>query len=304
MKSIFSFAVGAILFFELLSANAEQDLPFEPLKPETKKLLLQAVGNPDPFVPHRLALALPANQLKSAIYRGTRQERLLALDAASCFSQPWTILPYVAALMGARDRQVASRATNTLVILLSKVNRKQPSISYEVIPKQVIQLATQLLSITGDARLDVDVRVSALTSVQLLRTQGIEIPIRQEDLLQDDNRAIRRAALATLALPVKEALLGRLAQMSTTDDDLWLRGQAAALLCENAISHGVKKPSRDLVKILKTVIGNAEVPSGAIGPVLSCLNHFPTDSRVDLFDLAHSHPDPSIGEFIKTLQNR
>jgi hypothetical protein len=153
-------------------------------------------------------------------------------------------------------------------------------------------------------RLDLDIRVSALAGVQSLHILGNALEFFPLELLKDDETVIRGGGLALLEPPMEENSLVMLAKMVGQDNDLWLRGQAAALLCENALAHGVRAPSNDLTEVMESVLGNDEVPAGAIGSVLSCLSHFPTETRVDLIDLAMGHPDPSIKAFWKSLNKR
>jgi hypothetical protein len=301
IKPFFSCIAAAVFLTGALSVSSDDERSLQELAPETRTLLQGAIGDSDPASPCRLAGRLELAQLMSAIYTGSRTERLLALDALRCLDNPWPMLPYTAALMGARERPVASRAALVLVNGLSDLIGKP---DLEVVEGQVAQLAGQLLSLARDVRIDLDIRVSALAGVQSLQVFGNPFKIFPLELLEDSDAVIRRAGLALLAPPMEENTLVRLAKMVGQDDDLWLRGQAASLLCENALAHGVRAPSHDLAQVMKSVLGDDEVPAGAIGAVLGCLSHFPREVRVDLIDLAMGHPDPSIKEFWKSLNKR
>lgn len=268
--------------------------------PEITQLLMGAVGDPDPAASHRLARLVTSRQLVQAFYTGSRTERLVALDVAGCLEDPWTILPYLASLMGARDRQVSSRAAGALLKHLSGGNCGIQELA-EVVPGQVVQLMDQLLSLANDVRLDVDLRASALAGIRFLRERGYVFSGDFSELLRDPDRAVRRAALAVVDHPISEDYLSVLASIVFDDQDSRLRGQAAALLCENALVHGVSAPSKDLTTVMKTVIGDAQVPADAIAPLLACLSHFPAPARADLIDLASSHPDKRVGEYWKSL---
>ncbi|MCP4678855.1 MAG: hypothetical protein GY854_25880 [Deltaproteobacteria bacterium] len=115
---------------------------------------------------------------------------------------------------------------------------------------------------------------------------------------------IRRAVLAVVTPQIPEDFLSGLVRMGTEDKDLRLRGQAAALLCENALAHGARAPSEDLKRLLEQALGNAEIPAGGIGAILACLARFPVESRGDLVDLALGHPDPTVKQFWKALKKR
>jgi hypothetical protein len=203
--------------------------------------------------------------------------------------------------MAARERPVASRASLLLLDGLSEVTGKP---AFEMVEGQVTQLAGQLLSLARDARIDLDIRASALVGVQLLQVISNTLKGFPLELLEDSDTVIRSAGLALVEPPIEEPVLIQLAKMVKKDEDFRLRGQAAALLCENALAHGVRVPSADLTAVMESVLGNYEVPAGAVGAVLSCLANFPTEARVDLIDLALGHPDPSVKEFWKTLNKR
>ncbi|MCP4198051.1 MAG: hypothetical protein GY762_12960 [Proteobacteria bacterium] len=301
MKTFFSCIVATVILSGALSLSGAEERSLEELALETRALLQSAVGDPDPASPCRLAGRLTFAQLMSAVYSGSRIERLVALDATGCLDDPWPVLPYMAALMGARERPVASRASLILLNSLSKVTGKP---YLEVVEGQVTQLAGRLLSLARDERIDLDMRASALVGVQLLQTIGNTQKPFPLELLEDSDTVIRRAVFALLVPPIEDTVLIRLAKMVEEDDDLRLRGQAAALLCENALVHGVRVPSADLTAVMASVLGNYEVPAGAVGAVLSCLSNFQTEARVDLIDLAMGHPDPSIKELWKTLNKR
>jgi hypothetical protein len=207
--------------------------------------------------------------------------------------------------MGARDRQTASRAAQSLMESLSR-SAGDPMNLFEVIPGQARQLGSQLVSIAVDARLDVDIRACSLAGLKLLRAYDKTIGLKPHDiskLFEDEDVVVRQAALAAVEIPVSRNLLSQLAHMAGGEGDQRLRGQAAALLCENALAHGAKAPSKDLAGVLAAVLGNAEVPADGIGPIIGCLKRFPAESRADLFDIAVRHPDPAVGRFVKSLNS-
>lgn len=301
MRSLFSCFAAAIVLSGSLSVSGEEERSLEKLALETRILLQSALGDPDPANPCRLAAILTFAQLMSAVYTGSRVERLVALDAAGCLDDPWPILPYAAALMGARERPVASRATLLLLDSLSEVAGKP---TLEVVEGQVTQLAGQLLSLARDARIDLDIRASALAGVQLLQVIGNTLKVLPLELLEDSDAVVRSAGLALLEPPIEEPVLIQLAKIVKEDEDFRLRGQAASLLCENALAHGVRVPSADLTAVMESVLGNYQAPADAAAAVLSCLANFPTEARVDLIDLAVGHPDPSVKEFWRALNKR
>ncbi len=302
MRRTLTLVFAAVWLLSALSVVSDDVVLPEPLAAGARKTLLDAVGDPDPVVPHRLASTLTMQQLTCAFYSDDRAARLIALDAAGSVEDPWSLLSYLAALMGARDRQVAARAAQSFVHRLREsLERVELA---EVVPGQAQQIFAQLDALSRDVRLDVDIRTAALESMRMLGENGHARAVDMIPLFEEDDIAIRRHALAILAPPLGDNVLVRLAQVATDDEDLRLRGQAAALLCENAVAHKVKAPSKDLNRILGAVLGDGEIPGDGIGPVLSCLASFPSEARVDLLDIARSHPSPSVVQFLKDMERR
>jgi hypothetical protein len=269
-------------------------------------VFLEAVGNADPSGPFRIAQKTDFESIRVAMYGSERNSRLVAIDTAAFVEDPWPLLPYLAALMGARDRQTSSRAAHSFISALSRITG-DPWNRLEAIAGQARQLAGQLASLAADARLDVDIRASSITGIMLLRAYDRALGLSDSKvsaLLDDEDMEIRRAALATIRVPASRSLLSRLVEIAGPESAPTMRGQAADLLCENALSQGAKAPSKDLAKILSQVLGDAAVPAEGIAPILACLARFPVETRADLWDVALRHPDPAVAEFAKTLSGK
>lgn len=298
-----STALVAVAVFFAGSTGQPDDRVGRADSARARKAILETVGDPDPAGPLRLSERLGSLEIRGAMYGESRTARLLAIDAAAYAEDPWPLLPYLAALMGARDRQTASRAAQSLITALSRV-RNNPINRFEAVPGQARQLADQLKSLAMDARLDLDIRASSLAGVGLLtgydRAAAMDVA-QVLELLKDEDIAVVRAALAAVATPTPARLLSELAGIVVSETDPRLRGQAAALLCENAIAHGAKAPSKDLSKLLSEVLGDASIPGDGIGPILACLARFSADVRADLVDIAMRHPDPAVGKFADGL---
>ncbi|MDJ0762681.1 MAG: HEAT repeat domain-containing protein [Myxococcota bacterium] len=262
------------------------------------------IADPDPASVCYFADLALFDELVHAIYEGTRAQRVLAIDVAGCEGQPVAVLPYLAALMGARERQVAARAAAALTRHINQLWSAPDTDLAETVPGQLEALGSQVWSVATDPSLDVDIRVSAIAAVHHLFTQEHLDKTDLSDLLKESDPAIRGAALAALLPPIQERYLPLLAEMAADDTDLQLKGQAAALLCENARAHGVSEPSKDLSHILRAILGNAEMPADSIGPILGCLNRFSVAARADLIDVALGHPDKSVSNYWDLLQHQ
>jgi hypothetical protein len=123
-------------------------------------------------------------------------------------------------------------------------------------------------------------------------------------LIEDEEPAIRRAALGTIDVPIGEKELPLVAGAAADTDDRLTAAQAAALLCENALAHGVDRPSADLMKLLAALLSDGEVPAESVGPVVTCCYRFEAAARAELIDIARTHPDPAVGELCDALDKR
>lgn len=276
------------------------------LSPAAQHAFALAEKQTDPGVRHRLVRLLGAKQLLALFYSESLYCRLVALDAAGVYEHdPWSLLPSLAALMGARDRDTASISARSLLEILARIEAT-PEKTWDVVPGQKKQLMGQLSALALDIRLDVDIRRAAISGYAMI-LESQKQPISDKSwvlsLLEDPYFTVRRAALTIIDLPVANPLLIKLAELAQEDTDPMTRGQATALLCENAVFHGVSAPSADLTRILKDTLGNTELTADALAPSLACLRRFPVSARTDLIDLALSHPDPALAAFWKELKD-
>lgn len=289
----------ALLLAATVAGSDDEWIAEDPAE-ETLRAVDRVVGNPDPGALQRLTRVTQPPQLIAAIYRGDRTQRLTALEACGHLGDPWPVLPYLAAVMGASERQAASRATEALLSDLARES-SSPDRATDLVPGQAVQLVEQLAGIAGDPRLDPDVRVSALSAIGNVQAIDGRPHPPSLALLADPEAAVRGGALALLSPPLADSQLEPVAEMATGDSSWVLRGQAAGLLCENALSHGVTAPSPDLRKLLSSVVANPAAPPEGIAPVLGCLARFSPASRADLVDAAMRHESPQVKGFWEEL---
>jgi hypothetical protein len=266
-----------------------------PLSQESARRLEHAVGDPDATAGNRLAAALTAEQIAAAMYRGTRAQRIVAIDAAEHLEYPWPILPYLAAFLRAPDRAVASQATASLLGALARVAGR-PDGAPELVPGEAAQLARSLFAAAEDEVLAPDLRASALQAVRSLAELSRRRYAPPAPLLHDAEPSVASAALALFAPPLSEDELAALADVALRGPDPLIRGQAVGALCENALHHGVAAPSADLARLIRgTFVASA--PAASLLPALACLSRFPPAGRLGLVDLALAHPDPAVKRF-------
>lgn len=288
------------LFILPWTGQSENNQPIEAADTDPQQLLRAFWGSTDPARVCQMQRRLPISQLKSLMYGSDRALQLLAIDACECLEDPWPVMSHMAALMGARQRQVAARASLGLLNGLSRFGVADLW-DMEIISARLKQLAGQLTSLADDSRLDLDVRVTALIALSILLDWEPALDFSPLKYLDDEQSPVRGAAMSLISLPAERETLIRLANIAANDPDLILRGRAAALLCENALSYNVGHLSQDLIDVLRSVLGNGESPAESIAPILACLVRFPEDARAELVELANSHPDSSISAFWKGL---
>lgn len=302
MKSALPLIAAMSMF--LFGARAMTDPVVVPdnLDTRTIQMLDFVIGNSDPGVCRKLAGKLSTMEIITAIYRGGRSTRLAALEVAGYVDHPWPILPYLVTLMTARERQTASRSAQAVLRSLQRVS-SNPSGHADVIEGEFEQLVTELFKVADNRLLASDLRASALCGVAMINSMTERRYEPSQAHLEDKNVAVRAAAIGLLDPPLGDGILGTLAQIATSSNEIpMLRSQAVGLLCENALVHGVKAPSEDLAKIIRSLL-SAELPAEAVLPILGCLRRFPPDARADLVDLALKHPDPAVGKFWESTEN-
>ena len=147
-KTIPAWLIACALLLTATSAGSEDEWAGSSPTPETVRAIELVVGNPDPAAVQRLAGVLAPPQLIAAIHRGDRTQRLAALEACGHLADPWPVLPYLAAVMSARERQAASRATEALLTDLARES-SAPDRSTDLVPGQAAQLGRLLHQIVG-----------------------------------------------------------------------------------------------------------------------------------------------------------
>jgi hypothetical protein len=264
------------------------------------RCLARAIGSAEASALVRVAASLPGEDLVSACYRGTRAERLVALSAAAHAEPGRELLPYLAAFAGSRQRETASRAAASLLEALERMEAS-PDADPELIPGQVDQLAGQCLDLARDRRLAPDLRLVGLTSAVRISRLGQRPAPSPADFFDDAEASIRGGALASLDVPLEEPDLARVARMASSDADPVLRGQAAGLLCENALAHRVAEPSSDLARVMRDVIDDEGVPPDGLVPLLGCLVRFSPIARAGMVERVLSRERPELRDIWKTL---
>jgi len=296
-------AISAVLLasaLALVGAAFGEEAPVGRVSASAARSLARAIGSAEASVLARVAATLPGEDIVAACYRGTRAERLVALSAAAHAEPGRELLPYLAALAASRQRETASRAAGSLLGALEHMEAS-PDADPELVPGQAAQLASQCLDLARDRRLAPDLRLVGLTSAARIARLGKQPAPPPAELFDDAETAIRGGALALLDVPLERDDLARVARMASSDADPVLRGQAAGLLCENALAHRVAEPSADLARVMRDVADDERVPSDGLAPLLGCLVRFSPIARAGLVERVLSRERPELRDLWKAL---
>ncbi len=306
-RSFYLFLILSLCLFSALNpktAAAQSDIPLaDELQQSDLADIRKAALNPDSASLRSLARRMGVSELMTAVYKGSRAVRLIALDASQYVENPMEVLPYLVALMGASSRETASRAAGSFyeIIINPKSFIEQNA---EMISGQAEQLISKLIPIAKDSRLDTDIRITAATGVDRL---SVYVKKYNEtwnvSLLNDSNASIRRAALSFFKVPMENDMLISLAKIAVGDSNVYVRTGAAAVLCENALSRSVKEPSDDLAKILITEVKDSAASVEMIAPIIMCVTGFVEgEKRRSIVESALSNTNSEIPAFVESLK--
>ncbi|MFO8073148.1 MAG: hypothetical protein R6V85_14850 [Polyangia bacterium] len=300
--SIIAAAISCCLLATALwsaAADSRRPAPGRENSRGAREVLRRLDADPDPAAVRVAARALTPRDLLTAVYRGDRSQRLVAVSAAGYLDDPLPMIPYLVALSGARQRETASRAAHALLLSLDRLE-SGPEAAPELIGAQARQIAGQSLDLAKDERLDVDIRVVGVETARRVSALGGVEP-ELEGLLADGCPALRGAALAAWTPPLSKSALAAAAEMVERDESPMLRGQAAGLLCENALAHGVKAPSPDLIRLLRGAIADRTTPAEGVAPIMACLARFSPRARSELVEGMRDRDDEALADLWEEL---
>ena len=269
------------------------------LSPDGAALLARGEGVVDDAVFMHIAAGLSVSDFRAALYGANRAHRRVALDAAGFFADPWEYIPWLVSFMGAAERQSASIAAASMFNALERVFDMRGAMQIPI-SRQGKQLMQMLVEIAADDSLELDIRVSAIRFWARISDMTGQVSQKMDDLIQHEAPEIRLAALQTLTLPLADAYLNQIGAIATEDASQMVRGAAVALLCENARSHRVTKPSADLKELIAELVA-AEIDAESAAPALTCIARFSYQTRADLTDRINRCENEKIVKYWKSL---
>ena len=297
---ICSLILSLQLFCFAIYGDSRRESP-QKISQEGLKLLSKGVGAVDDAIFAQIGQHLSLADFIAALYGPNRSYRRIALDSAAFVPSPWEYIPYMISFMGAGERQAASVAANSVFKSLAQAFDMRHTMQIPL-TKQAAQVLVMLADVAENESLELDLRVTAIRYAAKISGMTNQRLSDRETLLSDAEPEIRVAAMQTLSLPLTEKYLAKIVKMATKDDVAELRASAVAMLCENARSHNVKKPSADLKSLVAELV-KAEDDAMLVAPALICISGFPYRTRADLSDRIHSCGNEKIIKYWKSLSH-
>lgn len=228
-----------------------------------------------------------------------RAGRLVCAQAARYIEQPWAVLPVLAAVLRDHDRQVASRAAESMVAVLSQMHPGDLG-EQEALPSEVESLLEGLRGMATARELSRDIRAQIVViSGYLAILTGAGLAVARQ-ALTDSEVAVRRAALSALVTSSDADDIAAMSRAAVEDQDLVVSTLAAAGVCEATLSSGRGLPSEVEARI-RGLLEDESLNAGIAGPLLTCLLRASGERAEELQGLAARHPNESTRELWTSL---
>lgn len=244
-------------------------------------------GSEDAVV--HLAEEIGAAGVGQCLVHANRAGKLLCAQSARYLEQPWPVLPVLASVLQNHDRQIASRAAESMVEILSRLAPGDLG-EQEPLPEEAEELLQGLRGVANNDSLSLDILVQVVTAAAALaRVVGAGQEIAREALGHAEV-SVRRAAVAGLAGSIEDEDLEALVRVITADGDRLTRAFATAAVCEATAGHGGQLPA-PVLEHARELLTDARAGPGVVAPLLSCLARAPSASIAPLRELATRHPN-------------
>lgn len=219
----------------------------------------------------------------------SRSGRLVCAEAARYNEQWWSTLTVLATVLDDHDRQIASRAAESMAVLLLTV--QTGDLGYqEPILDEAEALLTRLRDIAMDRRISLDVRAQVVAisgSFARIVGAGLEVP---RETIGDPEMAVRRAAVGALMGSEERDDIEALLTLSSTERDPSIAALAIAGLCEVTLGAGAPLPDSIEDKV-RTILEDEDSRPSQIRPLLACLARSGHQQATELQELAARHPN-------------
>ncbi len=244
-------------------------------------------GHEDTIV--HLAEEIGAAGVAQCLVHANRAGKLICAQSARYLERPWPVLPVLATVLQDHDRQIASRAAESMVAILSglapgDLGRQEP------LPEEAEALLQGLRGVANNPNLSPDILAQVVTAAAALaRVVGAGHEIAREALGHDEV-AVRRAAAAALTGSVEDEDLEALVRVTTSDRDRITSSLAAAAVCEATAGHGGQMPA-PVMEYAREILADSAARPSVAAPLLACLARSNARGIAPLRELAARHPN-------------
>jgi hypothetical protein len=245
------------------------------------------LGNEDALV--HLAEEIGAAGIDQCLGHASRAGRLICAQSARYLEHPWPVLAVLATVLRDHDRQVASRAAESMVIILSSLDPGDLG-PEEPDPSATEELLQGLRGLAGDRDLSSDIVAQVVTAASALaRAAGAGRDVAR-DALGHPEVAVRRAGVAALAGSDETEDVAALAALVERESDQLTRALAVAETCEATAARGREMPEA-VVEQASVLLDDRRVRPSTVGPLLACLARASTPQVRPLREQAARHPN-------------
>jgi hypothetical protein len=261
---------------------------------EVSRLVAQALRSGDEITVAHLGDEIGPQGIAECLQHASRSGQLLCVQAARHLSQPWPVLAVLAAALRSHNRELASRVAESMVAILADLQAGDLG-PQEALPGEVESLLRALGRAASGEHISPDVRAQAVQAAgALARVAGAGLAVPRA-ALDDEHRAVRRAAVAALVGSSDPEDIAALGEATGDREDLLLSALAAAGVCEVTAGEGRVLPAR-VEERLRALLQDERARPSLIAPVLACLARAPGERVSGLRELAERHPNEATRE--------
>lgn len=233
--------------------------------------------------------------LADCLAHAGRSGRQLCAQSARYLGFGWPALPALAAVLRDHDRQLASRAAESMLAILAATEPGDLG-PQEALPEEGERLLAELARAGADERLSPDVRAQAVAAsgaVSRLLGAALELPRRA---LADPEPALRRAAARALLGSAAADDVAALAA-AAADADRVVAATAVAGVCEATLGAPDAAPLPAPVEAeARALLGDPGARPSLLMPLLACLSRARSPRAAPLRELAARHPNDGVRE--------
>lgn len=236
-----------------------------------------------------LADEIGSSGVAECLENAGRSGRMVCAEAARYVSHWWPTLLVLAQVLDDHDRQVASRAAESMVVILHSVQSGDLG-PQEPVPEEAEAMLERLRSVSGNRRISLEIRVLVVATSGFfarLVGAGLEVP---RGAVSDPEVAVRRAAVRALMGSSEADDVSALVEATAHDGDLLVASQAATGVCEVTLIAGSSLPE-PVEERIRALLADSRARPSQITPLLACIARSEHPQADQFKELAARHPN-------------